>query len=68
MHVFIGQQLAKLSSDCITQPHPDEMKKLMDNDQPQQARPPHQLRIDHYFTFSDEAGGVNRGPAVRLPA
>jgi hypothetical protein len=66
MHVFIGQQLGKLNSAFIAQAHPNEMENLMDNNEPQHARPPHKLRIDHDFAFSDKAGCMNRSAPARL--
>ncbi|MFL6354771.1 MAG: hypothetical protein ACJ74Z_23365 [Bryobacteraceae bacterium] len=66
MHVFIGYQLGKLSSAFISQAHPNEMEKLMDKNDPQHARPPYKLRVDHHFAFSDIAGGMNCSAALRL--
>lgn len=66
MHVFVSQQIGKLASALIPQTHPDEMKKLMNDNQAQHSRPFHQLGIDHHFAFSNEAGRVNRSPAIRL--
>jgi hypothetical protein len=66
MHVFIGQQLGKLSSAFVSQAHPNEMEKFMDNDQAQHARSPHQLRIDHDFAFSEKTGRMNRRSAMGL--
>jgi hypothetical protein len=66
MHIFIRQQLAKLSSASIAQAHPNEMEKFMDNNQAQHARSPHQLRIDYDFAFSEKTGRMNRRSAMGL--
>jgi hypothetical protein len=66
MHVLVTQQFRKFASALIPETHPDEMKKLMDNNQTQRARPLYKLRIHHYFALPNEAGRINRSPAVRL--
>ncbi|SRR6266516_4296939 len=67
MLIFLSQEAGELLSGPITESQPNEMKKLVDQNQPQQARPPQKLTFQHDFAFPDKAGGINRDPAARLP-
>ncbi|MGI9072038.1 MAG: hypothetical protein ACR2JB_12185 [Bryobacteraceae bacterium] len=55
-----------MSSTSIAQAHPNEVENLVDNNEPQYARPSHKLSIDDHFAFPDKTGRMNRRSAVGL--
>jgi hypothetical protein len=64
---FAGEQCTPAGTRRVAQPHPNQVKKLVNEDAPQLARVASQCNVEHNAARAWEAGGMHRCAAIPAP-